>query len=331
MTSAKDSKQKLIAAAAIIIIALLAGNAFLLYNGSQKSKTISQQVAQIDEAEKLKTELEKQYYEALAELEEMRGSNEELNSLIDKQKEDLKTQKDKISKLIRSGKAKKSDLAAARQQIQDLAAQRDQYMAEVTQLKDQNQSLTAQTVQLSEDKTLLQDEVSKGRMMNDELVTAKAALVSEKEELETERAVLSKKVSIASVIKVSTITAEGWKIRKSGKPVKKRYAKNIDRLTLCFDATQNNVVEAGSEQFHVRIINPVGETLAIEELGSGVLNSTANNEQIRYTRAKEIDYSNTDSNVCINWEPNIPFQKGTYEVQIYNKGYLAGQGTFTLK
>ena len=63
MNSSKNSKQKLIAGAAIVILALLGVNAYLLYNGSQKDTLITQQTAEIDEAEKLKTELEKQYYE----------------------------------------------------------------------------------------------------------------------------------------------------------------------------------------------------------------------------------------------------------------------------
>ena len=261
----------------------------------------------------------------------MRGSNDELNTLIDKQKEELKTQKDKIAQMIRSGRASKADLANARQQIQDLTAQAEQYMAEITDLKGQNEALTAQTVQLTEDKTALESEVAKERVMNEELTTAKAALVSEKETLETEKAELSKKVGIASVVKVGNIDASGWKIKKSGKPVKKRYARNIDRLTICFNATENKVTEPGTEKFYVRVINPVGETLAIEELGSGVLTSTASEEQIRFTQVSDLEYQNSEANVCVNWEPNIPFQQGTYEVQIYNKGYLAGQTSFTLK
>jgi len=198
-------------------------------------------------------------------------------------------------------------------------------------LETKNEALTAQTVQLTEAKSALEEEVSKERVMNEELVTAKAALVNEKENLETEKAELSRKVGIASVIKVGGLDISGWKVKKSGKPVKKRYAKNIDRLTICFNATENNVVQSGTEQFYVRVINPVGETLAIEEMGSGVLTSTQTDEQIRYTSVADMEYANAEANACVNWEPNIPFQKGTYEIQVYNKGFLAGQSSFTLK
>ncbi|MEL6863869.1 MAG: hypothetical protein AAFP19_05595, partial [Bacteroidota bacterium] len=146
-----------------------------------------------------------------------------------------------------------------------------------------------------------------------------------------EKSVLAKKVNIASVVKVDNLNVSGEKIRKNGKPVKKKSAKSVDRLKICFNATSNQVVESGNEQFFVRIINPLGETLAVEDLGSGVMTNAASNEEIRYTQVKELDYGNDEVNACMFWEPNTSFQKGTYEVEIYNKGYLAGKGSFTLK
>jgi len=79
------------------------------------------------------------------------------------------------------------------------------------------------------------------------------------------------------------------------------------------------------------VINPTGETQALENLGSGVLVNQANSEEIKYTSLKGVKYENNAQNTCMNWQPNIPFQEGTYTVEIYNKGYLAGTTTFKLK
>ncbi len=331
MSFSQDSKQKLIAIAAVIIVALLGINAFLLYNKYNQDKLIDQQEVELDEAKELKAELEKQYYEALSELEEMRGNNEELNSLIDQQKVELKEQKDKIAGLISRGKANRNDLANARKQIENMRTQLDGYLTEIDQLKANNQQLTAENTQLSDAKVMLESEVEKERTMNEELTTAKAALVSEKEELLEERSVLSKKVNIASVIKVKDLQVTGEKLRKSGKPVSKKYAKSIDRLKVCFTTSENLVTDSGLEQFFVRIINPLGETMAIENLGSGVMSHSATNEDIRYTQMKELDYSNEEMQACFYWQPNTAFSKGVYDVQVYNKGFLAGESTFKLK
>ncbi|MEM1323927.1 MAG: hypothetical protein AAGG75_26945 [Bacteroidota bacterium] len=331
MSFSKDSKQKLIAISAAIIVFLLGVNAFLLYNKYNQDKVISQQTQEIDEAEKLRADLEKQYYESLSELEEMRGNNEELNTMIDQQKLELKEQKDKISRMIRQGKSNKAELAAAREQMSQMRTQLDEYLTEINTLKEEKQLLTDQNMRLNEEKNSLMGEVEKERTMNEELTTAKAALVSERENLMEEKDVLSRKVNIASVVKVSNINATGEKVRKSGKPVRKKNAKAVDRLKICFTATQNAVTDAGVERFYVRIINPLGETLAVEDLGSGVMTNTATNEEIRFTQAKDLDYNNDDMVACFLWEPNTAFSKGEYEVEVYNKGFLAGKGNFRLK
>ena len=327
MSFSKDSKQKLTAVAAVVIVALLGLNAFLIYNNMQHKADNEQLTVKLDEAKLLEAEIEKQYYDALTELEGMRGKEENLNALIDQQKEELLEQKKKLSGAIRT----KKDLKAAQAQLAELRVQLDQYIADINTLKEENEMLAQANSQLTEEKTLLEGEVSKERMMNDELVTAKTVLISEKEALESEKEALGKTVHLASVIKVQNVSATGYKKKSSGKPKKKNFAKNVDYVQVCFDATENEVANPGLEQFFVRIINPLGETLAIEDLGSGITTNTKTGEEIRYTKIKEFDYNNEKSQACFNWEPNVPFSKGNYEIEVFNKGYLAGVGTFNLK
>jgi len=142
---------------------------------------------------------------------------------------------------------------------------------------------------------------------------------------------LDKKVNIASVVNVGDVSATGWKIRRNGKTAKKKYAKNVDRLELCFNTSENLVTDPGDELFHIRIINPLGETLAVEEMGSGVMTDASDKEQIRFTQAQTIDYQNESTQICMNWEPSTGFDKGLYSVEVYNKGYIAGRGEFRLK
>ena len=80
----------------VLLGASIIGNAYLLMDRSKMSDQVQQQVDKITESEQLNAELEKQYYEALSDLEEMRGSNDELNTMIETQKEELKQQKIKL-------------------------------------------------------------------------------------------------------------------------------------------------------------------------------------------------------------------------------------------
>ncbi|MEN0003657.1 MAG: hypothetical protein AAF798_05925 [Bacteroidota bacterium] len=322
-----NSKQRIIAIAAVIIVALLGVNAFLLVSKMKDSKEKTELNAQLDESQQLKAELEEQYYEALGELEEMRGSNEELNALIDQQKEELKGQKDRIASLIKDS----NQLGKARKEMKRLSAKVDQYLAEINQLRQENEELTARTSQLTEENESLTSNLDQQLQQNEELNMAKAELVSEKENLETEKAALSAKVTEASVVKVNEIEVKGYMKKSSGKSVRRRKAKNIDQLQVCFNTEVNDVTEAGKEEFYIRIIEPSGQTMAIEGLGSGVLARTEGGDEVRYTAIKEASYNREAKNLCLNWAPGTQFMEGNYQVEIYNKGYLAGKGDFRLK
>ncbi|MCB0607010.1 MAG: hypothetical protein KDD12_04790 [Lewinella sp.] len=321
-----NNQQRLTAIAAVVIVALLGVLTVMLVNYNKRGKMIDQLSAQYDESEQLKLDLEKQYYAAMTELEEMRGSNTELNALIDQQKEELAAQKEKIEGLL----ANKGSLNKARKEIENLKTQIDQYLAEINQLREENGELTARNATLSQANDSLGTNLESQRMMNDELTSKQAVLVSEKEAIEADRTRLSAKVNQASVIKVSGLEVKPLKMKKSGKAVKRNSADNIDQIQICFNTTKNDIAEAGPETFLVRIINPMGETLALDELGSGVFTSNATGDQVAYTQAKEIEYNRDVTNICTLWSPGQSFQKGNYEVEIYNKGHLAGSGSFKL-
>ncbi|HMQ48013.1 MAG TPA: hypothetical protein PKA00_11515 [Saprospiraceae bacterium] len=322
-----DSQQRL-KVAAIVTIAILAILCLVLVvNLVSKNRTAKELTFELSETEQLKADLEKQYYEALSELEEMRGSNEELNALIETQKGELTQQKEKIEALLRDSR----NLDKARSELKTLKAQVEQYLAEINQLREENAQLTEQNTYLTDENSNLQTNLDSARYANQELSAAKASLVSVNEQLEQERSVLSKKVNVASVIKVNNLEATGLKLKGTGKATEKKYAKNVEQLQVCFTTTANEVAEQGVEVFHVRIINPLGETMAVEGLGSGVFTNNKTGDQVRYTKAKEVDYDQKTQDLCIVWAPNQPFQEGNYEIEVYNKGYLAGATTLSLK
>lgn len=328
MASNNSSQQRLLAIAAVVVVALLAINAFLLYNKVSQGKVIDQQQAELDEAGRLKIELEKQYHEALSELEEMRGANEELNAIIDQQKIELKQQRDKVAQLIQDGK----QLNRARAELNNMKGQVEQYLAQINELKAENESLREEREQLTERSQKLAENLDSARMKNQALSSDYQSLSSEKQQLSEERNRLADKVNLASVIKIPSIEVTPLKERNSGKTVKKKYAKNVDQLKICFKTSENKIAKAGVEQFHVRIITPVGETMAVEGLGSGKIYSRDSGEEVLYSFVKEYDYANDEAQICHNWDPNLgAFGKGKYVIEVYNKGHLAGTSDFILK
>ena len=316
----KSSTNPLIPIAVTIGFLLLVAVAWLTYNSISTTRSLEQKIVELEEAEKLRTELENQYNQALSELESMKGDNEQINALIDQQKAELEVQKNQISGLLRD----KRQLDAARAEIGNLKAKVAEYVAEIEQLRSQQEMLTEENLVLKEEKDSLHVTLQSRVAENESLYTAKAQLVSEREEL-------SKAVQVGSVIKVKDIVVNGMKLRKSGKTAEKSSAKRVDQLKVCFTTVANDVVQPGTEKFFIRIINPKGETLAIDDLGSGATVDNKTGQEVRYTQVKEYDYANDETQLCFVWKPNMAFQSGNYSVEIYNKGHLAGAGEFELK
>lgn len=320
--SSKPTKSgKAIVPIAITVGLLMLGAVgYLTYGSITATRALEQKVAEFEESERLRLELDSQYKQAIADLESMKGDNEQLNALIDQQKAELEQQKNQIGELLRE----KKQLDAARSELSKLKAKVAGYIAEIEQLKSEQEQLSLANVQLKTDKDSLQSTLQFKVAENESLNSARVQLVSEREEL-------SKSVQLGSVVKVKEVKVEGVKLRKNGKTSEKESAKRIDQLKVCFTTVANDVVKPGTEKFFIRIISPKGETLAIDDLGSGTTVDSKTGEQVRYTQVQEYEYANDETQLCFNWKPNTPFQSGHYKVEIYNKGYLAGTGEVDLK
>lgn len=325
--STKNANQNVVAALIVGLLALAGLNIYQFINRNALVDTNKQQESEIIEMDKAKTELEKEYYEALSELEEMKSSNEELNTMIEGQKDELTKQKNRIAVLLKDSR----NLKQAQSEIGKLREQGEQYLAEITVLREENEKLAANNTELKAVNANLLTEVETEKYRNDSLTTEQESLSMQNEELTNVTQDLTKKVNLATTIEVDGIDVKGYRIDEEGGTSRKRRAENVDMLMVCFDATVNEFAETGPEEFLVRIIDPIGETLAIEKLGSGVAKVGMENQQVRFTRSVTTDYKNEEKEICVEWKPDVEFREGLYTVEVYNKGFLAGAGEFKLK
>ena len=302
-------------------------NGYLWFKNSQQDTEITTQKNEFFELEKINTELEQDYQAALDNLEELRGDNQEMNELIDKQKADLRNQKQKISDLIWA----KRELGKAKEEMAQLKVESTRALAELSDLKKKYNVVTKKAAKLESENQGLVMQVNQQKSANDELAAAKASLVSEKANLSKSNEKLSTKVDMAEAIKINFIQVQGYQLKKNGDIKKQSKAKKIQMLRTCFKTETNMVTQAGEKEFFIRIVDPSGKTLALEESGSGVLTNKLNNTQVRYTTSGTIQYDNADSEGCIDWTPNFKLAKGEYNVEMYNNSYIVGQGTFKLK
>ena len=302
-------------------------NGYLWFKNSQQNTEITTQKNEFFELEKINTELEQDYQAALDNLEELRGDNQEMNEMIDKQKADLRNQKQKISDLIWA----KRELGKAKEEMAQLKVESTRAFAELSDLKKKYDVVSKKAAKLESENQGLVMQVNQQKSANDELAAAKASLVSEKANLSKSNEKLSSKVDMAEAIKINFIQVQGYQLKKNGDIKKQSKAKKIQMLRTCFKTETNMVTQAGEKEFFIRIVDPSGKTLALEESGSGVLTNKLNNTQVRFTTAGTIQYDNADAEGCIDWTPNFKLAKGEYNVEMYNNSYIVGQGTFKLK
>ncbi|MBK9736811.1 MAG: hypothetical protein IPO92_18370 [Saprospiraceae bacterium] len=318
--STPQSKQNFTAIAIVAIISLLGLNGYQWYVNSKLTTSNQTQQSEMVELQKVQAELDQDYQAALESLEDMRGDNAQLNALIDSQKTELKAQKERINNLIWT----KKEVEKAKSEIKSLNANVAKYMADLQQLKDENKTLT-------DDNTKLTMRVEEEVKAKEEILQSKAVLNSEKEMLVKNNEALGSKVDMANAIKINFLEVKGYEVKDDGKLKEKSKAKDVEMLRVCFLTETNMVTSSGQKKFYIRIINPQGETIAVEDKGSGVLTNKLDNTQVRYTTSGEVTYKNEDTNACIDWSISDSLPKGEYKIEIYNNGFPVGKGQFKLK
>jgi myosin heavy subunit len=325
--ASKKSTNNVIAMAIIAIILLLGTTGYLWVENNKLKNEIAKYDEELNNLSQTQAKLEKDYELAINSLDDLKGDNQELNSLIEAQKTELKAQKDKISTLI--WKTRKLDKAKA--EIENLKAQALEYVQEINDLKEQNQVLTSANQRLQKDKSELFSKLNLTESEKAQIQHEKDSLALVKQKLEKDKQKLFTKANKASVIPLDNIVVKGYSIKKSGKYSRKRKAKNIELLKICFDIMENEIADPGDEIFHVRLIGPDGNTLYDENTGSGMISKSSDNSPLKYTKKYIINYTGQKENKCLIWNKDIPLTKGPYKLEIYNKGYLTGKYDFKLR
>jgi len=311
----------------LLLIGLLGLSAFLWMSNSNLNKELKENKQSNLSLEKLHTELDQNYQSSLADLENLRGDNQELNDMIDTQKEELGKLKKRVSGLIWTER----ELGKVRSEITNMNTIADQYVADITKLKQENQMLSSKNMTLTEANTTMTQEIQVNKKRINKLDSVKTLLVNQSETLQESNTKLSTKVDMAEAIKINYMEVKGYEVKDDGELKEKNRAKKVDMLRACFTTETNLVTSAGEEEFQISYISPAGELLYVEELGSGTIMNKLTEKQDRYTASGVIEYNNEDMTACLDWTPNFDLQKGLYKVTIYNNGFNVGNGEFKLK
>jgi DNA repair ATPase RecN len=302
---------------------LLGGNLWQWSSRSDLSTQLTGKTDELTEVTKMRDEVTNQFNEANIKLEELKASNTSMTSQIEQYQRELNEKKAKINSLLKDSK----NLALVRA---ELASTKADYDSKIADLMAQVASLTAANTDLTGKNTQLTTDLTTEKSQKAAVIAEREQVTSERNDLVVEKTALTKKVDIASAIRVSNVQVTGLAVKGSGKEKTTTTASKTSRLNICFNTMKNDVVASGREQFYVRIINPTGETMTVASQGGGTFKNNRE-EMVPYSQIKDVDYNNSSTNTCTVYDPGQPLKAGNYEVEIYNKGFSIGKGTFTLK
>jgi len=301
-----DNKKKFSKKLLIIFVALLLiFNAFLIFQLVRKNnKTTEELVSTISLKEELQKEL-KNYEKQLTEYQRLVGEKD--TSLAQKIKE-VEELKEKIEAIIQAGKVTQAKYDAAKEEIAQLKYYTQKYQKDIDELKRKNEKLTIENETLTEEVKEVKRTVDK---LTDENVN------------------LSNKVSLGAMLKAGNIEVAGIQV-KGGKQKTTDKGDKMDGLKINFNILDNTMAKTGERVFYFKVLNPKGETLYMEERGSGQFEYLG--EQSLFTLKEKFDFQNSTEDLYkVYWAKGSPFEKGSYKLQIFTDGVKIGEKSFIIQ
>lgn len=292
----------------ITTLVFLGAGIYLFAESNHKAKEAKTLNTELVSSEKRYTDLDSKYTEALAEIESYKGKNAELDSLLSLREKSINDLRANLNKERKTRTLSEKDYKG---QLDNLNTMIAGLSTKIDSLQKENGMLMVRTDSMRSD------------------ISAKQTAITE---LQTSNTALTQKVTVASLLIPSNIEVTGMHDKSNGKQTETSRASKVQHLRICFNVPENKVAEPGSKQFQVRILNPQGSVLAIQDQGSGTFTGVENKEEMQYTTTASTDYQNqAKSNVCTEWSQTTPFAAGKYVAEIYEDGYLIGKQNFELK
>lgn len=285
----------------ILIILLLLSVGFNIYQYSAKNNIISESKNERDSLITARVDIEKELNETYSELNQYKGENARMDSLLLKANTDLQSYENKIASLLKSESNKDQLNKKLLEELKELKKLRDQYLekidnllAENVQLKKNNSDLNTKVEQISKD--------------------------------------LQNTVNTASVLRVEYLNISSLKKKYNDKYTPTILAKRTDKFDICFTILENKIAKSGSRTIYLRLISPNGKVIGDRAQGSGSFNETKSNSQMQFTLSKTLDYSNANANLCFTWESaGEKYDTGIYTAEIYIDGVFSSSKTIELK
>ncbi len=303
----KDNKNTIII---LLVIALVGSWIYFVFAKNQATAVINEKDAQYATLDSARNNVQKEYDQAIAKLDEMTATNNGLDSLVKTRNNELGILKSKFKALVGKQNATSADLAEARKLVSELNGRIDDYVKEIERLQGEN-------IQLTADKTNLTNE-------NKNLSTNLANTEAAKKDAEG-------KVDVGSTLHASGFNIVAINEKNSGKEKNTSSAKRADKLRVSFNLDENRIATSGGKQLFIIAKDPAGKVIREEALASGTIN-TRQDGQVDFTTKIDVDYKQSEAKfVSFDLRQADRYVKGNYSIIVYQNGFKIGEGIAILK
>lgn len=239
---------------------------------------------------------------------------------------DLKLQKESYDKAIAENTGLKGDLEAERAKIVELmeqveksngnAAAMAKYKSLYVKLKREHDSLIAENNKLKEENGLLTTQRDSTRTALDESKRYNDTLTSQNNNL-------SKTVEKAQKLTITNLSTKSFKKRNSGKLIETDKARRVDQIDIAFTIAGNEVATAGDKTYYVQVIDPKNNVIGEKKI------ENFDDQTLTYSFVTTAKYEN--KTMDIKQSVNGDFEKGLYQVNVFDKGVLVANSSFSLR
>ena len=240
---------------------------------------------------------------------------------------DLEELKARYDAAIAENTSMSDELIAEREKVVNLmsdlkkskgdAASMKKYKSQYFSLENKMKALIAENESLKKDNATL-------TIQRDSTVTVLGEARKYNEVLVGQNEELSKTVEVAQKLTVSNLKTAAYKLRSSGKQIETEKARRADVLKISFNINENKVAKQGDKMYYVQVIDSKNNVLGEKKTESFGSNS------LTYSFVTTVKYENKSVDVSQDLSGQN-FEKGTYFVNVFDKGELVSKSSFTLK
>lgn len=142
---------------------------------------------------------------------------------------------------------------------------------------------------------------------------------------------LTNKVNLAATIRIYNLSAQAVYFKGGSRENETNKANRAERIKIDFTLGQNDLVQAGTKLFYIRIADPTKSVICKQ---GDEFSFESNGETLQFTEKVRVSYDNKEANACAYYikPAEIKFMPGYYFIDVYEQGgRLIGQTSLELR